>query len=183
MISLYMPTTKKSLDKKIKKLKANIPLEVLQPLTIDPKTEERRETMRELNNKRLALNKKIDQSVAKLEKKDIIEMARLTGLSIKATRELLTERKEWKGWKARQVRMIDTVGIVTLKNLITTVNQGRLSPYQAGLMFQMLRGQILRDPKKLDATTSINIGDNRKVSVYYPNFTPKDKSPIINANE
>jgi hypothetical protein len=178
-----MPTTKKSLDKKIKELKANIPLEVLQPLTIDPKTEERRETMRELNNKRLALNKKIDQSVAKLEKKDIIEMAKLTGLSIKNTRELLTERKEWKGWKARQVRMIDTVGIVTLKNLITTVNQGRLSPYQAGLMFQMLRGQILRDTKKLDATTSINIGDNRKVNVYYPNFTPKDKQHTINADE
>jgi hypothetical protein len=88
----------------------------------------------------------------------------------------LSGRAEFKEWKKKQTRIIDVVGITTLKNLITIVNQGRLSPYQAGLMFQILRGQIFRDTKKQEPTNTINIGDNRKVSVFYPNFTPKQKT-------
>lgn len=187
-----MPTLKKNLDKKIKKLQEENkvavlqPLEVIKPLTSSPVkatpkvatvargTRDKRAEMIAINKNRIALNEVVKKNIEKYDKRDILEISKITGLSTRATRDVLANKKDFKNWRAKQMRMIDTVGLTTLKQLITIVNQGRISPYQAGLMFQMLRGQIIRSPKKGDPTTSINIGDNRKVSVYYPNFTPKD---------
>lgn len=170
-----MTTVLKTLEKKTKALKEKI--ETVTPVhkSKEEIAQQRRDQMAVINGNRALIKKEIATVKTKLEKKDIEEIAKLSGLSVKATRGILTGKGEWKEWKRRQVRMIDTIGLVTLKNLITTVSSGRLSPYSAGMMFQILRGQILREPKKTEATTSINIGDNRKVSVYYPNFTPKDK--------
>ena len=150
------------------------PVALVAPVDPIELARERKANMMRIVGKSNLLRKKVIDVVNKVDKKEMAELSKITGLSVKETTAILTNTKQWKGWKKRQKRLIDTVGIISLQKLIKIVNEGRFSPYQAGLMFQILRGQVMRDPvKKSDATTSINIGDNRRVNVYYPNFTPK----------
>lgn len=151
-----------------------VPVALVAPVDPIELARERKANMMRIVGKSNLLRKKVIDVVNKVDKKEMAELSKITGLSVKETTAILTNTKQWKGWKKRQKRLIDTVGIISLQKLIKIVNEGRFSPYQAGLMFQILRGQVMRDPvKKSDATTSINIGDNRRVNVYYPNFTPK----------
>jgi hypothetical protein len=177
MLSYIMATRKtleKTLNSKLKKIKKTAieSGEILPaPIKDFGYTKEKR-----LENiqRRGEISKAVDKVVNEFSKNEIAELSKASGLSIKAVKSIVSNKKSFKQWKARQSRGIDLVGLSTLSKLIETVHSGHVSPYQAGLLFQMLRPQILRESKKTDATTSINIGDNRRVSVYYPNFTAKD---------
>jgi len=167
-------TLEKTLNSKLKKIKKTAieSGEILPaPIKDFGYTKEKR-----LENiqRRGEISKAVDKVVNEFSKNEIAELSKASGLSIKAVKSIVSNKKSFKQWKARQSRGIDLVGLSTLSKLIETVHSGHVSPYQAGLLFQMLRPQILRESKKTDATTSINIGDNRRVSVYYPNFTAKD---------
>lgn len=175
-----MTTLQKNLKTKLKRIKKQNPNIKDKPDISQNLPELAKEKRLENIEHRAELSEVVDKTLVSFTKADIKKLSEVTGLSVKATRDIITNKKNFKDWKKQQVRIMDTVGLVALGKLITTVNQGRVSPYQAGLMFQMLRGQIIREPKNTQPTTSISIGDNRRVNVYYPNFTQKDKKEEFN---
>jgi len=183
-----MPTLEKTLKKKLNKLKRTEEIKKSMIISAKAKT---LATFGEVKEKRLENIKRraevaeaVEKTVANFSKGEIAELSKASGLSTKAVRSIVGSKTSFKQWKARKSRGIDLVGLSTLSKLIETVHGGHVSPYQAGLLFQMLRPQILRQSNKKEPTTSINIGDNRKVSVYYPNFREKSKEEeIINASD
>jgi len=174
-----MTTLEKNLKKKLKKLKQDPEtlkkIEEIKPTRSEAFFGYSKEKRLEAVKNRQEIAKQVDKVITKFSKSEINDLAKATGLSTKAVRSIVDSKKSFKQWKARQTRGVNMVGMVVLSKLIRTVNESRLSGYQAGLLFQMLKPQIIKEISKTDAMTSINIGDNRRVSVYYPNFTPKDK--------
>jgi hypothetical protein len=183
-----MNTLENNLKKKLKQVKktAKIPELVKIEETKNPTDKKiamfgyTKEKRLENIERRGEIVKAVEKVVTNFSKSELTELSKASGLSIKAVKSIVSNKKSFKQWKARQSRGIDLVGLSALAKLIRTVSEGRVSPYQAGLLFQMLRGQIIREPKNTNPTTSISIGDNRRVNVYYPNFTQKDKQTEFN---
>ena len=186
-----MTTLQNNLKKKLTKIKKSSkiikPLELIEEGTPQNAKDKKLAMFGYTKEKRLEnierrgeIVKAVEKVVTNFSKSELTELSKASGLSIKAVKSIVSNKKSFKQWKARQSRGIDLVGLSALSKLIRTVSEGRVSPYQAGLLFQMLRGQIIREAKNTNPTTSISIGDNRRVNVYYPNFTQKDKQTEFN---
>jgi hypothetical protein len=106
---------------------------------------------------------------------DIKELSQITGLSVANVKGLLFDKKKLKDWKKQKKRKIDITGMIVMEKLIRTVNEGRLGAYQGGIMFNMLYERFAGS-KQAKADNIINIGDNRQVKVYYPNFDKQNEN-------
>ena len=145
----------------------------------DAERAKRAERCRALARRTGDSHQKLEQAVESVTTKwnyaDIKELSQITGLSISNTKEILFSKKKLTDWKRQKTKKIKITGLVVLEKLIRTVNEGRLPTYNAGIMFNMLSGSFM--PKKIDkANNVINIGDNRQVKVYYPNFDRQNEN-------
>jgi len=109
---------------------------------------------------------------------DIKTLSEMMNLPIKKVKSILGNKSELKDYKKQKKQMIDLGGMNVLAKLIGTIDSSRLSPYQAGMMTSMLYDKFYPKKKGMEATNTINIGDNRSVKVYYPNF---DKNNVKTA--
>ena len=146
----------------------------------------RAERMREIGKKQHYEKGRVELAVTGVKSawnyQDIKDLAEVTGLSTAKVKQIFFDNKSFKDWQKQKMRKLKITGFATLTKLLTIVNSGRLSPYQAGMLFNMIKPSII-EPKKDNAQNIVNIGDNRQVKVYYPNFDKtKPKMPEKSVN-
>jgi hypothetical protein len=145
----------------------------------DAERAKRAERCRALARRTGDSHQKLEQAVESVTTKwnyaDIKELSQITGLSVANVKGLLFDKKKLKDWKKQKKRKIDITGMIVMEKLIRTVNEGRLGAYQGGIMFNMLYERFAGS-KQAKADNIINIGDNRQVKVYYPNFDKQNEN-------
>lgn len=145
----------------------------------DAERAKRAERCRALARRTGDSHQKLEQAVESVTTKwnyaDIKELSQITGLSVANVKGLLFDKKKLKDWKKQKKRKIDITGMIVMEKLIKSVNDGRLGAYQGGIMFNMLYERFAGS-KQAKADNIINIGDNRQVKVYYPNFDKQNEN-------
>ena len=145
----------------------------------DAERAKRAERCRALARRTGDSHQRLEQAVESVTTKwnyaDIKELSQITGLSVANVKGLLFDKKKLKDWKKQKKRKIDITGMIVMEKLIRTVNEGRLGAYQGGIMFNMLYERFAGS-KQAKADNIINIGDNRQVKVYYPNFDKQNEN-------
>ena len=133
-----------------------------------------------MNAKKKKIAYALELAVTKHVNGQARELAQVAGVPVTYATELLTSKRAFVDWRATKRRALDVRGVAVLDKLLRTIGDGRLSPYQAGMMYTMLHDKVMRPKANNKPENIINVGDNRKVSVYYPNFTAKDKKAEYN---
>jgi len=145
----------------------------------DAERAKRAERCRALARRTGDSHQKLEQAVESVTTKwnyaDIKELSQITGLSVANVKGLLFDKKKLKDSKKQKKRKIDITGMIVMEKLIRAVNEGRLGAYQGGIMFNMLYERFAGS-KQAKADNIINIGDNRQVKVYYPNFDKQNEN-------
>ncbi|MDD5006694.1 MAG: hypothetical protein PHS33_09375 [Candidatus Omnitrophica bacterium] len=189
-----------TLDKQLEKPVANpAPVEVLKPSTTLPaiptkmrirvqvgteKVIEGNKIVYYRNGKRVGGRPRLTQeekliradgiltALKALDSASKIKWSKTLGIPVKALSKVLDSDDVWNKHVEKVRRGLALLSFDVLETLLKNIKSkaGQLPPHTAGILYGILHDKAMPSLNQAEAVANINIGDNRQIKVYYPNF-------------